>query len=82
MGRSFETLTVPNLKFTNYDSACERSYCCVDLFYMAAKKAGRMSISYVKREVMVLKILSKRQGDGNFNMVFSYMAQCAVFDLN
>ena len=26
MGRSFETSTVPNLKFPNYDSACERSY--------------------------------------------------------
>ena len=25
LGRSFETLTVPNLKFPNYDSACERS---------------------------------------------------------
>ena len=27
VGRNFETLTVPNLKFPNYDSACERSYC-------------------------------------------------------
>ena len=26
VGRSFETSTVPNLKFPNYDSACERSY--------------------------------------------------------
>ena len=25
MGRNFETLTVPNLKFPNYDTACERS---------------------------------------------------------
>ena len=27
VGRSFETSTVPNLKFPNNDSACERSYC-------------------------------------------------------
>ena len=26
VGRSFETSTVPNLKFPNYDSACELSY--------------------------------------------------------
>ena len=26
VGRSFETSTVPNLKFPNYDSVCERSY--------------------------------------------------------
>ena len=26
VGRSFKTLTVPNLKFPNNDSACERSY--------------------------------------------------------
>ena len=26
VGRSFETSTVPNLKFPNYDSACERSH--------------------------------------------------------
>ena len=26
VGRSFETSTVPNLKFPNNDSACERSY--------------------------------------------------------
>ena len=25
VGRSFETSTLPNLKFPNYDSACERS---------------------------------------------------------
>ena len=30
VGRSFETLTVPNLKFPiNYDSACELSFCNV-----------------------------------------------------
>ena len=32
MGRSFETSTVPNLQFPNYDSACERSYCCISRF--------------------------------------------------
>ena len=26
VGRSFETSTVPNLKFPSYESACERSY--------------------------------------------------------
>ena len=26
MGRNFETSTVPNLEFPNYDSTCERSY--------------------------------------------------------
>ena len=26
VGRNFETSTVPNLQFPNYDSACERSY--------------------------------------------------------
>ena len=32
VGHSFETSTVPNLKFPNYDSACELSYDRV-LFY-------------------------------------------------
>ena len=31
MGRSFKTSTVPNLKFPNYDSACELSFCNVAL---------------------------------------------------
>ena len=32
MGRSFETSTVPNLKFPNYDTACERSFRFNNLF--------------------------------------------------
>ena len=38
VGCSFVTSTVPNLKFPNYDSACERSY------YHTEKKRGREGV--------------------------------------
>ena len=41
MGRSFETLTAPNLKFPNYDSACERSLC-----YVGGKGGGGHCLAF------------------------------------